>query len=72
MPADLEKAVLGADADPDVLAIVPSGLDKSFCSGYHINNFAEAQEMGLIVRAVPETELEDRTEEIANRMPGFK
>ena len=42
MPADLEKAVLGADADQDVLGIVPSGLDKSFCSGYYINNFAEA------------------------------
>ena len=42
MPVDFKKAVLGADADPDVLSIVPSGLDKSFCAGYYINNFAEA------------------------------
>ena len=71
MPVDLEKAVLGADADLEVLSIVPSGLDKSFCAGYYINS-AKAQEMGLIAQAVPETELDDRTEEMANRMAGFQ
>ena len=42
MLADLEKAVLGADADLEVFGIVPIGLDKSFCAGYYINNSAEA------------------------------
>ena len=72
MPVDLEKAVLGADADPEVLSIVPSGLGKSFCARYYINNFVEAQGMGLIVQAVPETELDARTEDMANRMSGFQ
>ena len=59
MPRELEAAVSEADADREVHAMVLSGAGKSFCSGYDLTHYAQADARKRAVQDMPWDPMQD-------------
>ncbi len=53
MPSEIRAAVERANADPSVHVIVLTGAGRSFCSGYDLKEFAEAEGENAGVQSMP-------------------
>src|SRR5215831_4854592 len=53
LPAELEQAVVRANADPGVHVIVLSGAGRAFCAGYDLAAYAQAAGTNEGVQAMP-------------------
>lgn len=59
MPRELEAAVSEADADREVHAMVLSGAGNSFCSGYDLTHYAQADTRKRAVQDMPWDPMQD-------------